>query len=218
MKKLWRGIRRKCWALSHRRTVQALLKSAHTGDLADIGWSASYKAKRAMDGSGNPLPWFSYAAIHLLKQRLPADARVFEYGSGQSTLFFAARAAQVVSVEHDAAWAGEVQSKLPANARLLHVPLGDDYVQVADRFEPGSFDLVIVDGRKRVRCAEHARRLLSPRGVMILDDAQRTYYAPAYTALRAANFSVLELYGLAPGEHEHKLTTLFYRPGNLFGL
>lgn len=215
MKKLLYVLRRRLWMLRHRHLGDALLKSAHGGDLAAIGWTASFEGARPVDADGRPLPWISYPAIHLLKTRLPADARVFEYGSGQSTAFFAERAQRVVSIEHDVAWAAEVRLKAPAHVELIELPLGDDYVDAALRFDAGSFDLVLIDGRKRVRCALQARRLLSPRGVLILDDAQREYYAPVRDALLADGMRMLELYGVAPGSDKHKLTTLYYRDGNL---
>ena len=51
------------------------------------------------------LPWFSYSAIDFLKIFLRKTHRVFEFGSGGSTLFFADRCASVESVEEDPSWA-----------------------------------------------------------------------------------------------------------------
>ncbi|MHB1213712.1 MAG: methyltransferase domain-containing protein [Thiobacillus sp.] len=46
-------------------------------------------------------PWMNFRVIEWLESYLKPDMRVFEYGSGGSTLFLAERVAQVVSVEHD---------------------------------------------------------------------------------------------------------------------
>lgn len=46
-------------------------------------------------------PWMNFRVIAWLESYLKPDMRVFEYGSGGSTLFFAERVAHVVSVEHD---------------------------------------------------------------------------------------------------------------------
>lgn len=73
-------------------------------------------------------PWLTYDAIALLTRILKDRpyARVFEYGSGGSTLFFARRAAEVVSVEHDPKWAETVFSRLTAtgieNVHYSHIP------------------------------------------------------------------------------------------------
>src|SRR4030095_1446538 len=50
------------------------------------------------------LPWFSYGAIEFLENYLQNETRVFEFGSGGSTLFFAQRAQSVVAVEDNAHW------------------------------------------------------------------------------------------------------------------
>ncbi|HUP59025.1 MAG TPA: hypothetical protein VNA69_01250 [Thermoanaerobaculia bacterium] len=51
------------------------------------------------------IPWVVYPALDALERRDLAGAKVFEYGSGGSTLYWVRRgAAQIVSVEHDPAW------------------------------------------------------------------------------------------------------------------
>jgi hypothetical protein len=49
-------------------------------------------------------PWFNFEAIEFVDRRLERGMRVFEYGSGGSTLFYAGRTAGGCSVEHDPAW------------------------------------------------------------------------------------------------------------------
>ncbi len=50
--------------------------------------------------------------------------QVFEYGAGGSTLFFARRVSKVIAVEHDPAWAAQVQAALAAEQ------LGNASIQV----------------------------------------------------------------------------------------
>src|SRR6266852_7325691 len=58
------------------------------------------------------LPWLSYAAIDFLNSSLSQNMRVFEWGVGGSTLFFAERGRESVSVEHDPEWAKEIQEAM----------------------------------------------------------------------------------------------------------
>jgi predicted O-methyltransferase YrrM len=60
------------------------------------------------------LPWLTFAAIGRLKHILRPSMRVFEYGSGGSTLFFARRAASLITIEHDPAWGQKVAAALAA--------------------------------------------------------------------------------------------------------
>src|SRR6266705_3075876 len=58
------------------------------------------------------IPWFSYAAIDFLDNKVGSEMQVCEYGSGGSTLFFAKRAKKVLSIEDNAAWFGLVSQRL----------------------------------------------------------------------------------------------------------
>ena len=49
-------------------------------------------------------PWMSFSAVQFLKEITRKDMRVFEYGSGGSTLFWINNVQEVVSVEHDTSW------------------------------------------------------------------------------------------------------------------
>ncbi len=50
------------------------------------------------------LPWITFPAIYFLEQFLTTDMKVFEYGMGGSTLFFARRVRELISVDHDLNW------------------------------------------------------------------------------------------------------------------
>ena len=60
-------------------------------------WTRSLSHTPVEDGT----PWVTYAAINFLSRSLTEQMRVFEWGVGGSTIFFAQRAAELVSVEHD---------------------------------------------------------------------------------------------------------------------
>ena len=82
------------------------------------GLLRSFRERRPVDAAGNPLPWVSYPAIHLLNERPRPDHTVFEFGAGYSTLYFAARCAAVTTVEHDREWFDEVARVAPENVLI----------------------------------------------------------------------------------------------------
>jgi predicted O-methyltransferase YrrM len=102
------------------------------------------------------VPWITIGAIRFLDGWLHSSMKVFEYGSGGSTLFFAKRADFVESVEHDADWARKVQRVLTeegasAKVNLIEpAPVDDwslrdpsvpsDYVSASSEFEEQSFE------------------------------------------------------------------------------
>lgn len=58
------------------------------------------------------LPWMTYDAIEFLDKICNNDMRVFEWGSGGSTIFFASRCKEIFSVEHDKFWIKSLRQKL----------------------------------------------------------------------------------------------------------
>lgn len=149
------------------------------------------------------VPWWTYGAIDVVDsflQGLGGQARIFEFGSGASTIWLAQRAAEVHAVEHDELWAGKVRSLLDASPDLaakvhLHVvpaapskhpavpsrgrgAAGLDFADYVDtiRRVGGTFDLVSVDGRAREASLAAAVGRLRPHGMALVDDSQRRRY------------------------------------------
>jgi hypothetical protein len=49
-------------------------------------------------------PWYTFPAITFLKDIIKPTWKVFEYGSGYSTLFFSKHVQELISIEHDKEW------------------------------------------------------------------------------------------------------------------
>lgn len=192
----------------------------HDSFFHSTGLKRSYAENRPVDAAGDPLPWFNYALIHLLDERLTPEHRVFEYGSGYSTLWFARRAAYVESVEHNAEWRGILEPSLPTNARLRACEPGIQYQQAAERSanEQGAFDLVLVDGLDRELCLPYAARALTSGGVIVLDDSHRTVYRAALDELQTLGFRELRWFGVKPNSLIEAQTLLLYREHNVLGI
>lgn len=145
------------------------------------------------------VPWWTFdaadAVAAFLRER--PGARVFEWGTGASTLWLARRARSVTSVEHDEEWARSLEPMLPGNATVRLVPprpavepvVGsekpgfegldfDDYVAAIDDV-PGEFDLIVVDGRARAACLDEGLARLAPGGLLVLDNVERARYRAA---------------------------------------
>lgn len=188
------------------------------GYLARTGWVRSVGDAAVVDAAGEPLPWLTYPCVDFLASRLKPKWRIFEYGAGASTLYFARRVQSVTAVEHDETFAAGIRGRLPANARLLVRPSGSAVYAgaLAECHEPP--DLVLVDGVDRAQCIEEALRRLAPGAVLVLDDAERGEYARSVALLKDAGFRAVEFWGLAPGIAAGKCTTIFYRSANVLGL
>jgi hypothetical protein len=67
------------------------------------------------NGMKDRAPWIVFAAREHVRSRLGPGKRVFEYGSGGSTFWFADHGCSVISVEHDAMWHKEIVGRLSAS-------------------------------------------------------------------------------------------------------
>jgi hypothetical protein len=186
---------------------------------AEDGWFRSRREGAAVDARGEPIPWYTYPAIEFLAPRVRTDMTVLEYGSGNSTLWWAKRAARVCSVEHDPSWAARLEGLLPENVTLRHVPLdpAGTYARSAQAFGL-RFDVVAIDGRERVECARLAPEALTERGVVVFDNSDRPDYAEGYAALADRGFRRIDFVGMAAVEPLKTSTSVFYRPGNCLAI
>jgi predicted O-methyltransferase YrrM len=172
----------------------------------------------AVAADGSPLPWYTYPAIRFLEDRIPAGARVFEFGMGNSTLWWSRRAARIVTCESDQAWFDRIAPEMPANVdAVVKSETSDAYVAAAaDHGE--AFDILVLDGRRRVECCRHSLPLLAKGGVVVWDNSDRPRYEEGYELLRATGFKSLPFWGMAPMNIKEACTSIFYRPDNCLGI
>ena len=218
MKTRW--IDRQYDAFLRRMGLREAYELKQTGYLKNRGWFRSFEEGRMVDEEGRPVPWMNYSVVDFLEERIQGDWRVFEYGSGRSTAWWAARVASVTACEHDEAWFQRMKDSYSANVKPIHVPLDYDgaYCRAILK-EEGVFDVVVSDGRDRVRCAANAVPKLSGKGIVVLDDFEREKYAAAQVELAKVGFHCLVIGGMKPKSYDGSRTAIFYRPlQNVLGL
>lgn len=187
------------------------------------------------------VPWWTYSAIDEIEAflRMHPDARVFEYGSGASTVWLSKRAGVVKSVEHDKSWHALVSQRLsrgrcgentsytlieatPATPDTDPVYLSkkpgyagfsfENYAK-AILHEDGEFDVIVIDGRARGACLRHAIEKLSAGGIVVFDNSKRKRYQEA---MGTCGLQAQIHRGLTPSlPYSEETTVLKRRPGHL---
>ncbi|WP_285060359.1 FkbM family methyltransferase [Pedobacter ginsengisoli] len=195
--------------------LKVLLSLGIKGYLADKGWFDAYRTKSAIDQDGKPIAWVTYSFIDFIKDRINKEHDIFEFGSGNSTIFYAGLAKSVYSVEHDKEWFEKSSEIRLPNVNMIHCDLtpGGDYSKSAG-ITGRKFHMIIVDGRDRVNCCKQAIHSLTENGVVVLDDSERTEYAEAHDFFKKNGFKYLPFSGIAPGVIISKYTSIFYKPDN----
>lgn len=187
--------------------------------LDEIGWIRSAKEKMPVEQSGDPLPWYTYPAIKFLGPKIQPGLTVFEYGSGNSTLWWADKVAYVTSCEHDEEWSESVKKRIQPNVEYIHCELeyGGEYSKVIRRYKD-MFDVVVIDGRDRVNCAKNSLDALRKDGVIVWDNSDRDIYKEGYAYLEQNGFKRIDFWGIGPINIYGWCTSVFYRTDNCFSL
>jgi hypothetical protein len=185
---------------------------------SDFGEAQSFRTGACVDANGKPIPWYTYSAIEYIKQLDFHDKDVFEYGAGQSTLFWGERARSVVSVEDEEQWVRTLRPRLPANCELLLETDLAEYVNVIDRYNP-EFDVIVVDGptrgMTRLKCCRAAVRHLRSGGMIILDNSD--WLPMSAMILRDSGLIEVDMFGFFPlSDGNTQTTSLFLHPAFAF--
>lgn len=214
---LKRGAKRVLYALGILSSIQ--LKRFEGAFLSTRGWYESFQRGVAVDREGLPLPWFPYSAIDFLSERARPEMTVFEYGCGSGTFWWSARVKRVVSVEHHREWYDQLVPLVPKSCELIHVELdgSEQYAATPLRMNE-QFDVVVIDGRDRVRCSYNAIKALKPNGVIVWDNMDREKYREGREFLIKNGFRTIPFSGIGPVSVLDNKNIVFYRPDNCLGI
>lgn len=200
------------------KVAKAIARLTLDGYLMETGWLRSVSTGEVADGSGGAIPWATYPFVAFIAPRLESTWRVFEYGAGASTRFYAARVREAWAVDHDRAFIERLTPQLPPNAHVSVFPeRSREYLEAIANL-PGAPEIVGIDGRDRNRCAAYAVRHVAAHGVIVFDDADRAEYSPGLAEIAAAGFRRIDFWGISAGTDTHRATALFYRDGNVLGI
>ncbi len=185
-----------------------MLFSRHPGDL--FVWLKSMAMRRKP--LSYALPWLTFDAIRVIEARLRPGTRVFEFGSGHSTVYWAEKGAELYSVEDDAFWFGMMQTKLQGrpDVHLFFEQEHWDYVGRVGKCE-GTFDIVLVDGSHRKDCMLAAMPMLKPGGLLVVDNTDWHWFQKVFPRM-PPDWVVHHYPGCAPFIGHASQTTVWVKP------
>jgi hypothetical protein len=144
------------------------------------------------------LPWWSLSAIRELEKHLNNNHRVFEWGSGGSSVFLARRCRELTTIEHEPDWFDLVEKTMTAleiqgsQLFLREINLENEKAFLTSPYASAlqsSHDVIVIDGEDhfgpesswsaRESCFKLAEQwVCKDGGLIIVDDSWR------YPALR----------------------------------
>jgi hypothetical protein len=166
----------------------------------------------SVDKSGAPIPWFTYPTTEFLSHLDLSSLKVFEYGSGNSTLWWAARSKQVTSVEDDELWYEKIKLLLKSQNveyRLEKNPL--KYFTSATN----DFEVLIVDGSYRHECLNHIvnlKKIKTGVCVMLIFDNSDWYPNTMRFLQEKLGWMQIDFHGFGPINNYTWTTSIFINP------
>ena len=185
--------------------LKAQLRFWKSGYLQKTGWIDSFKLRQPIDANREPLPWYTYPAIEYIKQLDFSDREVFEYGSGNSTIFWSKLAKRVVSIENNQKWYETIAKGVVENVEVRLIE--NDALYIQEILNHKSFDVIVIDGSHRLECARVAINKLKSGGIIILDNSD--WHVKTAKILRSNDLIQVDMTGLGP-INPYTWTTSFF--------
>jgi len=170
------------------------------------GQFRTIRTKTCVDAMNNEIPWYTYPAIAYLEQIDTKEKRIFEWGSGNSSIWWARKSKEVVSAEDDKVWFEKNLNNLLGNQQLLLFEEESNYVS-AIAGEDKVYDIIIIDGNYRFKCAQQAISQLSNNGMIILDNSD--WFPKTTKFLRDQGLIQVDFSGFGPINSYAWVTSIF---------
>jgi hypothetical protein len=174
----------------------------------DYGQWTTIRDWNSVDGSGQPIPWYTYPTTEFLSHLDLSSFKVFEYGSGNSTLWWSKQVERVTAVEHDEAWYEKIKNLL--KTRNVAYCLEKD-CQKYSSMASDDFDIFIVDGQYRRECLEHVVSLGGGGVMLILDNSDWYPKSVRYLQEKLA-WMQIDFHGFGPINNYTWTTSIFLNP------
>lgn len=214
-----KSIKKIIWKILIKLRIGGPIQLMLTGGLLDDGWFNSFNTKQAIDKNSNPIPWCTYSFIKFIEPRLKKEFTVFEFGSGNSTLWYAERVELIISIENNKNWYEVISKKVHGNVTVIYQPLeyNGEYCRKA-LMSNKKFTIIIIDGRDRINCAKNSISALTVDGIIIFDNSNLPQYSDGINFLMSVGFKKIDFIGLSPVTPHNNCTSIFYRELNCLNI
>lgn len=177
----------------------------------DYGQFQTIKKWSCINSSGQPIPWYTYPAIEYLDHLDFSHMNVFEFGSGNSTLWWANKAKKVTSVEDDEKWYDQI---LLSN-HFIHDKVqylfkkNNEYISSLS----DEANIVIIDGTNRQECAEHLLNNYNKENLFVVIFDNSDWYPATIQKLREnLKWIQVDFHGFTPINNYTSTTTIYINP------
>lgn len=125
------------------------------------------------------LPWITDGAVSFLEgwiesHHRKSELKVFEFGTGNSTLWYLAKNCHVTTVDDNPKWTKTVNQAAEAfgiQNKLISICSERPY---SNQYQNDNYDLIMIDGRDRVECLKKVLAVgFRKDSLLVLDNTER---------------------------------------------
>ncbi len=132
----------------------------------DYGYLESSKTEVPVNGAGEIIPLYTYPCYEYLNSIDWSDSKVFEFGSGYSTVWWNRLGADVYGVDMSKEWADRYD-------KVMYEPDKEKYPQSIYTYNI-KFDVITLDcSHVRYECVAPSLDCLNDGGVIVLDNSEQ---------------------------------------------
>ena len=169
----------------------------------------------SLNKNREPIPWLTYPAIDFLADKNFKNASILEIGGGNSTLWWGARALNVLTFDENEIWVDKLRKKIKGNTELIFVGVDRDtqkeFVSKVLLSRNQKFDVVIIDGMNRKALYVLALDWVKLSGCIITDNSDKKDYRDVWPEANTSGFMRVDFYGLAPGTLYPHCTSIHFK-------
>jgi len=170
------------------------------------GHKKSVIKKQSVDINFREIPWYTYPSIEFIDQFDLTNKNIFEWGCGNSSVFFSNRCSKIKSIEHDEDWYNKIRFKKNLNHEIILKSIEDYPSEILADNE--KYDIIIIDGERRLECAKNITTHLQSNGMIILDNSD-WFYITANFLKEKYNLIQVDFHGFGPINNYTWTTSIF---------
>jgi hypothetical protein len=176
--------------------------------LTRYGHSKTIRMKSSIGLSDSPVPWYTYPAIEYLESLDLTQMSAFEFGSGNSTLWWAAKVRSLASVESDSKWHQKISSEL-IHCKNVDYILNSDFGDYSEDARALESDIVIIDGDFRSKCARFLVENPNSCTILIFDNSDWYPSTIEYLSEHLQEYIRVDFSGFGPINSYSWTTSIF---------
>ncbi len=187
-----------------------IIKKALKVLIDEYGFEKSVEKNLPIDRNENPLPLYTYPAIEYLKSLNFKNKKIFEFGSGNSTLFWLNKGAKVTSIEDNEIWFKNLTQEIDSNKNHKFIfAQGKEYINYILKIDT-KYDVIIIDGsQNRFECTKVAINKIKKDGIIIIDNSD--WFENSTKLVRdELDFLQIDFYGFRPSKPNTSVTSFFF--------